>query len=85
MSAHAVEMALWRICYDDAGARDFRADSGAFLERFRLTPDERRLIVEADVRGLLDMQVNDMLIYSFFQALNGRGAAATYLSQMNAR
>jgi hypothetical protein len=26
-----------------------------------------------------------MLIYSFFQALNGRGAAATYLSLMNAR
>lgn len=78
-------MALWRICYDDAGGRDFRADAGAFLERFRLTPDECRLIVDADVRGLLELQINDMLIYSFFQALNGRGAAATYMQLMNAR
>jgi hypothetical protein len=84
MSAHAVEMALWRICYDDAGGRDFTADAGAFLDRFRLTPGERKLVLDADVRGLLDLQINDMLIYSFFQALNGRGAAATYLSLMNA-
>jgi hypothetical protein len=85
MSAHAVEMALWRICYDEASGRDFTADAGAFLDRFRITAGERKLIVDADVRGLLALHINDMLIYSFFQALNGRGAAATYLSLMNAR
>jgi hypothetical protein len=85
MSAHALEMALWQICYDDASARDYRDDAGAFFDRFRLTPDERTLIEGADVRGMLDAGINDMLIYSFFQALNGRGAAATYLQLMNAR
>jgi hypothetical protein len=85
MSSHAVEMALWRICYDTDGAREYGADAAAFLGRFALTPEERTLIVEADVRGLLDAQINDMLIYSYFQAINGRGAAARYLELMNAR
>jgi hypothetical protein len=78
-------MALWRICYDEGGARDFRADAEAFLERFRLAPEERRLIVKTDVRGLFELEINEMLIYSFFQALNGRGAAATYLRLLNDR
>jgi hypothetical protein len=84
MSSHAVEMALWRICYDGEAAREFSADALAFLDRFGITPQERTLIVEADVRGLLAAQVNDMLIYSYFQAINGRGAAAKYLALMNA-
>jgi len=85
MSTHAIEKALWLVCYDERGAEQFAADPDAFLERYHLEPDERQLVKDGDVRALLDRRVNDMLVYSFFQASHGRGAAPLYLERVKVR
>jgi len=78
-------MALWHICYDDRGAQQFRDDPDAYLDRYHLDASERRLVKDGDVRALLRLHVNDILVYSFFQSSHGRGAASLYLELVNAR
>ncbi len=85
MSANALEMALWKICYDEKSAQEYKADPQAFLGCYRLAAAERADVINGDVRALLDRGVNDMLVYSFFQHSYGRREAPLYMRLVNAR
>lgn len=85
MSTNAIEMALWHICYGDRCSEEFKNEPVGYLTRYRVDPTEQRLIMDSDVRALLDLGVNDMLVFTFFQAAHGREGVPRYMQLVNAQ
>ncbi len=83
MSTHAVELALWTIVADPRDGRRFQADPDAFLAGFRLEDDEKVMVRELDVRRLIDLEINSMLVMNAYCAVHGFQNIPTYLQTLN--
>jgi hypothetical protein len=83
VSTHAVELALWTIVADPRDGARFQADPEAFLASFRLDDDERAIVRELDVRRLIDLDINSMLVMNAYCALHGFQNIPTYLQTLN--
>ena len=83
MSTYAVESVMYDLQSNPAIAEKFKSDPrGAVAER-RLTDEERRRILEWDLRSMSDSGVSDMLLLVAFTAINGQEAVPKYLERMN--
>ena len=71
MSVNAIEKALWQSSKNAADAKRFREDPHSYLKEFRIDEDERWLLAEWDVSGLINRGVHPMIIMMAFQAVNG--------------
>jgi hypothetical protein len=83
VSTHAVELALWTIVADPRDGRRFQADPDAFLAGFRLEDDEKVMVRELDVRRLIDLEINSMLVMNAYCAVHGFQNIPTYLQTLN--
>lgn len=83
MSTHAVELALWTIVADPRDGARFAADPDAFLAAFRLDDDERAIVRSLDVRRLIALNLNSMLVMNAYCALNGFQNIPAYLQMLN--
>ncbi len=83
MSTHAVELALWTIVADPRDGRRFQADPDAFLGAFRLDDDEKAMVRDLDVRRLIDLEINSMLVMNAYCAVHGFQNIPTYLQTLN--
>lgn len=83
MTIHAVEKALWLLGNEQGHAERFRADPDAYLDEFRLDPDEREIVRNVDVRRLSDRGVNPLLLLGVQRAVKGGDSIPDYMRQMN--
>ena len=84
MSIHALEKLMYEICNSGERAGQFRTDPAALVARPALTQQERSLLRTLDVRGLMDYQVNPMLIMTTWNKLVGPDHIGEYLGKLNA-
>lgn len=85
MSIHAVEKLLYEVCNSGERAAQYRNDPEALLGRFALTGHEQALVRALDVRGLMEYQVNPMLIMTTWNTLVGPDHIGEYLGKLNAK
>jgi hypothetical protein len=83
MSTHAVELALWTIVADPRDGQRFQADPEAFLRAFRLDDDEKAMVRDLDVRRLIALEINSMLVMNAYCALHGFQNIPTYLQTLS--
>jgi hypothetical protein len=83
VSTHAVELALWTIVADPRDGARFRADPDAFLAAFRLDEEEKAIVRALDVKRLIGLDINSMLVMNAYCALNGFQNIPTYLQTLN--
>lgn len=83
MSIYGLEDALWQASTNPKYARRLREDSTAYLEEFRVEENERMLLAAWDVRGLVEMGVNPMVLMMANAAVNGPDASASYIEKVN--
>ena len=83
MSTHAVELALWTIVADPRDGQRFQADPEAFLAAFRLDDVEKTIVRDLDVRRLIALEINSMLVMNAYCALHGFQNIPTYLQTLN--
>lgn len=84
MSVNAIEKAIWLATTSEAEGDAFRADSAGYFDRFRITPDERTMLVSWKLKALIDYGVNPGLLLGAFSAIHGRGRRDEYLRTMKA-
>lgn len=85
MSSYMIEKVLWEICNDPQRTPEFNKDPGLYLTRYRLNDEERRMLIQMDVRALAEDNVNPLLIMMAYQQIKGPQAMPEYLAAMNAR
>lgn len=84
MTQFATEQALWDLSGNPAHGEQFSRDPGVFLQGYNLSEEEKRMIIEMDVRGLADSGNSQMLIMLFYLARTGGFAnLPEYLGRMN--
>ena len=84
MSRFSVERAIWEIAASRDQVGQFLEDPTSLLANYRLSDDERALIIAKDVRALADMQVSAMLLMLFWMAVSGGNESLPdYLQRMN--
>lgn len=82
MSRNAVERALWQLSVDRGAKEKYRADAEKFLERFALSAEECRQILEYDVKTMQANGVNPMLTMGFWQELGPKGGMKSYIKTL---
>lgn len=86
MSIFAVERALYETSYSPPAIEQYMADPEAYLSRYNLTDDERRQIVEGDVKALGEKGASYMLLMMFWVGTHEGGLATMpeYVRRLNA-
>jgi len=84
MSVNAIEKAIWLATTSDESRAAYCADMGSYLDRFRITAEEREMLLSWRLKQLIAHGVNAGLLLGAFSAINGRGKRAEYLEVMNA-
>lgn len=69
MSRNVLERVLWQLSVERPAKDRFREDPEGFLSRFDLTDEERRMVLEFDVKSLQEVGVNSMLTMGFWQEM----------------
>ncbi|WP_338617404.1 hypothetical protein [Pigmentiphaga sp. CHJ604] len=82
MSVYAIEQALFDIASDPQETNAYRADPRHFLTRYRLDPQECRLILDMDVKNLIGLAINPMLTMRAFTAIEGRDSMPEYMRRI---
>jgi hypothetical protein len=82
MSVYTIEKVLWDLMEHPPKAQAFRADADAFLDGYPLAPSERRLLKEMDVKAIVDLRINPMLLMRAYQCVLGRDKRLAYLQQL---
>lgn len=80
MSLYQVQKLLFELNRDHALQAAFHADAGAVADRYDLTEDERRAVLEPDIGLLYVLGVNGQILMHF--AAFKQIAWADYLQQM---
>lgn len=83
MTVNAMEKALWQASMNPEDARSFREDPDAYLHGFRLDDRERSMMATWDIRGVVELGVNPMVLMMANAAVNGPAAAADYVAKVN--
>jgi protocatechuate 4,5-dioxygenase alpha chain len=83
MSSHAIEKALWQAVTNPADGDRLRGDAAAYLLEFRLTDEERDLVLGWDVKALAERRVNELLLMMAFSATHGMDQLPVYLGRIN--
>lgn len=84
MSVNAIEKAIWLATTSEPAREAFRTDLGRYLDQFRITEEERALLLSWRLRTLVDLGVNPGLLLGAFSAIHGRGRRTEYLQAMQA-
>lgn len=71
MSTNALEKVFWQMGSAPAEFESYRASPEVYLEKFRLTEDERRLVLDLDVAQLLKVGVNPLLLMMSYAMIQG--------------
>jgi len=83
MTINAMEKALWQASMNPEDARSLRDDPDAYLSGFRLDDRERSLMAAWDIRGVVELGVNPMVLMMANAAVNGPAASAEYVAKVN--
>jgi hypothetical protein len=84
MSRNVVERVLHQLTVDRAAKQRFREDANAYLARFALTDNERRMLLEFDILGLQRHGVNPMLTMGYWQELSPTPDMRLYMKVLRA-
>lgn len=84
MSVNAMEMALWRAYTNRDECQRFLQDREAYLDRFDLDDDERRMILDSDVMAQINHGANSLLVMMVWQIVHGMENVAEYVETVNA-
>jgi hypothetical protein len=79
MNRYAVEKVLWDIVSEPAKAAAFRDQPAEFLGSYRLGGAEADLLHRMDVKTLLALRINPMLVMRSFQMVQGRDQLPKYI------
>ena len=85
MSVYAMEQALFDIAALPPQHNAYCADPQGFLAAYRLQPEEARLIMDMDVRAMMDRAINPMLAMRAFTAVAGRAGVPEYMRRIQPR
>lgn len=85
MSINTIERILWEFGDDEQKAKAFLSDPDAYLSKFPLTNDERRMVRDMDVAALEEHGLSNMLGLMSWSALYGNNPLTMldYLKRMN--
>lgn len=83
MSAYGIEKALWQACMNPEDAQRLREDAHAYLKEFKIDDNERWVLASWDVRAVLDLGVNPMVVMMAYAAVNGPMASMGYPARVN--
>ncbi|AIT82155.1 hypothetical protein [Novosphingobium pentaromativorans] len=82
MSVNGIERAIWLATTSDDARAAYLADMGEYLNRFRITAEERELLLSWKLKALIAHGVNPGLLLGAFSAIHGRGKRTEYLQVM---
>lgn len=82
MSRNVLERVLHQLSVDRAAKQRFREDAEAFLRRFALADEERRMVLDFDVLALQRAGVNPMLTMGFWQELSPERDMRVYMARL---
>jgi len=84
VSLHAVERVFWEFGHDPANIERFHENPDAHLAPYNLEAEERRAIMEVDLKSLSEQGMNPLLALMIWPLLKGpEGMPFTYLEHMN--
>jgi len=83
MSIYGIEDALWQASVNPKMARRLREDADSYLKEFRIDDRERLLVSSWDIRGVVELGVNPMVLMMANAAVNGPAASAAYIEKVN--
>jgi hypothetical protein len=69
MSRYQVDKVLRQVARDDAAKAAFIKDPMGFLHRYDLTENERKALVEKDVRTLYNLGAHSFLLFGFVMSV----------------
>ena len=84
MSVYGIENALWQASTNPKKAGRLRDDAEAYLEDFRIEERDRSMVLSWDVRALVDLGVNPMVVMMANAAVHGPEASMSYVQKVNA-
>lgn len=82
MSVYALEKAVFDIASGAAQAEAYKRDPEGYLGRYGLAPEEARLVTALDVRRLVELDLNPMLVMRLFTTIEGRASLPEYLRRL---
>ena len=82
MSVNAIESAIWLATTSPQARADYVADMARYFDRFRITREERELLLSWKLKQLIARGVNPGLLLGAFSAIHGRGRRTEYLQAM---
>ena len=82
MNRYTLEKALWDVVSDPARAAALRETPGQFLGGYRMAEDESALLRDMDVKAMLALGINSMLVMRAFQMVHGRDQLPQYLKRL---
>jgi len=83
VSIHGLEKAVFDIASGPEQAESYRKNPDSFLARYRLTPEEAHLVKVLDVRRMVELDLNPMLVMRLFTTLEGRASLPEYLRRLS--
>lgn len=83
MSIYGMEDALWQATMNPSKSQRLREDADAYLQEFRIDERERALIGSWDVRALVELGVNPMVLMMANAAVHGPAGSAAYIEKVN--
>lgn len=82
MSIFSLERAVFDIASGPAQADAYKQDPDGYLQRYGLAAEEARLVKALDVRRLVELDLNPMLVMRLFTTLEGRASLPEYLRRL---
>jgi len=83
MSVNAMELALWRAYTNHDDGQRFLNEREAYLDRFDLDKEERRMVLECDVMGQINHGANSLLVMMAWQVIHGMPNVGQYYELVN--
>ncbi|RLA51998.1 MAG: hypothetical protein DRR42_08785 [Gammaproteobacteria bacterium] len=84
MSVNAVERILWEFGNNPELIGRFRSSPDGYLSSYHVTDEEKRALLETDLKALAEQGVSTLLTMSVWPMLNGpEGMPFAYLEHMN--
>ncbi|MFE3059171.1 hypothetical protein [Nocardia sp. NPDC059239] len=81
MSRSGLDKALYDIVAGKQARDSFVSDTGGFLDRYRLDPDERAAVGGIDLPALQDRGANPMLLWGLWMTFGDRSLPG-YLAEL---
>lgn len=79
MNRYAMEKVLWDVVSDPPKAAALRERPAEFLAAYRLGADEADVLRRMDVKRLVALRINPMLVMRSFQMVHGRDQLPKYI------